>query len=60
MKERGKKQEAVRCPAVSAGAANQAVIVTLPAAMPPAGREHLPMYEALISAVLRHASSQQA
>lgn len=33
-------------PAVGTGAAKQAAVVTLPAATPPAGREHLPMDEA--------------
>lgn len=35
-------------------------MVTLPAAPPPAGREHLPSEEALISVVLRHTLSQHA
>lgn len=47
-------------PAVGTGAVKQAAVVTLPAAAPPAGREHLPMDEALISAVLRHAPPQHA
>lgn len=48
------------CPAVGTGAAKQASVVTLPAATAPAGREHLWMAKALISAVLRHALSQHA
>lgn len=47
-------------PAVSIGAAKQAAVVTIPAAAPPAGREHLPTDEVLISAVLRHTPSQHA
>lgn len=47
-------------PAVGTGAAKQAAVVTIPAAAPPAGREHLPMDEVLISAVSRHAPSQHA
>lgn len=42
-------------PAVGAGAAKRAVVVTLPAAVTPAGREHLPMDETLNAAVSRRA-----
>lgn len=47
-------------PAVGTGAVKQAAVVTLPAATPPAGREHLPTDEALISAASRHAPSRHA
>lgn len=47
-------------PAVGAGAVRQAAAVQIPAAAPPAGREHLPMDEVLHSAVLRHAPSRHA
>lgn len=47
-------------PAVSTGALKQAAVVTLPAATLPAGREHLPMAETLISAALRLPPPQYA
>lgn len=47
-------------PAVGTGAAKQAAASTLPAAAQPAGREHLPTDEVLISAVLRRAPSRHA
>lgn len=46
-------------PAVGTGAVRQAA-VSIPAAAPPAGREHLPVDGVLISAALRHAPSQHA
>lgn len=55
-----KQEKLLDRPAVGSGAAKQAAVVTLPAAAPPAGREHLPVDEALISAVSRHAPSQCA
>lgn len=42
-------------PAAATRAAKRVAAVTLPAASLPAGREHLPLDEVLISAALRHA-----
>lgn len=42
-------------PAAGTRAAKRVAVVTLPAASLPAGREHLPLDEVLISAALRHA-----
>lgn len=47
-------------PAVGSGETKQAAVVTIPAATPPTGREHLLMDEVIISEVLRREPSQHA